>query len=63
MFVINIFFSVELVGKHPSKTEVDTYDISKDIPAFISVKNEQIITDQYTKYLSDINKYLSNGYE
>ena len=53
---------MELVGKHPSDVETNTYDINPDLPVFMSVKDDQDTTDEFTKYLSDINKYFTNDY-
>ena len=54
---------MELVGKHPTQTEAATYDISRDLPAFISIKERQLLTDEYTKYLKNSNAYFNNMYK
>lgn len=50
------------MGKHPNETEAETYDISRDLPVFMSVGSEQTLTDGYTKYLAECNVFFENQY-
>ena len=59
---LHTIFSCEVVGKHPSDTEAETYDIRKDVPVFLSVKDEPYVTDDYCNYLKRCNNYFRNDY-
>jgi DNA/RNA endonuclease YhcR with UshA esterase domain len=50
------------VGKHPDETEAGTYDISRDLPVFMSVASDQNMTDGYSKYLVACNNFFNNQY-
>ena len=57
------FFSLQLVGKYPDNVETDTYDISPDLPVFLSIATDQDISQPYTQYLQLTNGYFENGYK
>ena len=57
-----MFYSLEVVGKHPSQVEAETYEISRDLPVFMSVEDDQDISEDYTKYLRACNTYFSSNY-
>lgn len=50
------------MGKHPDETEAGTFDISRELPVFMSVARDQNFTDGYAKYLADCNAYFVNQY-
>ena len=58
----DIFFSLELIGKYPSETEVSTYSIDRNLPVFMCVKKDQDTSSSYKEYLSKTNDYFANQY-
>ena len=54
--------SMTIVGKYPNNVEANTYGISKNFPVFISVEEEENISDQYCRYLKACNTYFNNQY-
>ena len=58
-----MFYSLEVVGKHPSQVEAETYEISRDLPVFMSVENDVDISEEYTNYLRACNTYFTNDYK
>ena len=57
-----IFFSCDVVGKHPNEEEATIYDIRRDTPVFMSVKKDRNLTEFYTIYLKNCNIYFRNDY-
>ena len=43
------YHSLEVVGKHPNQVEASTYDISRDIPVFMSVEADPDVSEEYSK--------------
>ena len=58
----HIFFSVEIIGKHPDETQTETYDVSRDLPVFMSVSSDQNMTEGYAKYLVACNAFFESNY-
>jgi len=52
-----------LVGKYPSLAESTKYGISVDLPVFMSVKDEENVSEEYRNYLLAINTAFMNKYE
>ena len=57
-----LYLSLEVVGKHPNQVEASTYDISRDIPVFMSVEADPDVSEEYSKYLTACNTYFSLNY-
>ena len=51
-----------IVGKYPNNIEANTYGISENFPVFISVEEEENISDEYCTYLRACNTYFNNQY-
>ena len=51
------------MGKNPSQEEADTYDISRDMPVFMTVGENSDTSEGYTKYLKKCNTYFTLGYK
>ena len=49
-----------MIGKHPSDVEAATYEIDKNVPMFISIKEDQDVSEEYNKYLRDMNNHVKS---
>ena len=54
--------SMTIVGKYPNNVEAKTYGISENFPVFMSVGEEENISDDYCIYLKACNTYFNNQY-
>lgn len=60
---ISLNFSLGFVGKIPTGHEAETYDLDEELPVFMSVGVDRVLSDEYTRYLKKCNDYFINGYK
>ena len=54
---------MEYVGKYPSDDEANIYDISTELPVFMSVSEDKDTSEEYAQYLKKSNTYFTNKYK
>ena len=50
------------MGKYPNEEEAAIYDISSELPVFMSVGDKRNISEEYVNYLRKTNEYFEKNY-